>query len=61
VPAKSKAQQAFMAVQLDKKRRGKKTDVDMSAEQLEEFASTPTKKLPEKAKPARKRSSKASY
>jgi hypothetical protein len=50
-----------MAVQLDKKRRGKKTDVEMSAAQLEEFASTPTKKLPEKVKPARKRSSKASY
>ena len=59
MPAKSKAQQAFMAVQLDKKRRGKKTDVDMSAEQLEEFASTPTKPLPAKAK--RKKASKSNY
>jgi hypothetical protein len=48
-----------MAVQLDKKRRGKKTDVDMSAEQLEEFASTPTKPLPAKVK--RKKASKSSY
>jgi len=58
MPAKSKAQQAYMAIQLEKKRAGKKTDVDLSTEQLTDFASTKTKKLPEKV---RKKGSKASY
>jgi len=59
MPAKSKAQQAYMAIQLEKKRAGKKTDVEMSAAQLEDFAATKTKKLPEKVKA--KKGSKTSY
>lgn len=59
MPAKSKAQQAYMAIQLEKKRAGKKIDVDMSEASLEDFASTKTKKLPEKVK--KTKASKASY
>lgn len=59
MPAKSKAQQRFMGAELARKRAGKETETDMSAAQLEDFASTPTKKLP--AKPTKKRGSKAAY
>lgn len=47
-----------MAIQLEKKRAGKKTDVDMSEASLADFAATKTKKLPEKVK---KKGSKAQY
>lgn len=54
MPAKSKKQQQFMAIELMKKRQGKKTKTDMSEKQLEDFASTSTKKLPKKVKPKKK-------
>lgn len=60
MPAKSKAQQRFMGAELKRKREGKETQTDMSATQLEDFASTKTKKLPEKVK-AKKRGSRARY
>lgn len=49
-PAKSKAQQRFMGAELGRKRAGKKTRTGMSAKQLKEFAGTPRKGLPAKAK-----------
>ncbi len=50
MPSKSKAQQRFMGAELARKREGKKTQTDMSEKQLEEYASTKRKGLPEKAK-----------
>ena len=50
LPAKSKKQQRFMGADLARKRAGKKTRTGMSAKQLEEYASTPRKGLPTKAK-----------
>ena len=47
-PAKSKAQQRMMAMDLARKRAGKKTKTHMTEKQMEEFASTPTKHLPMK-------------
>lgn len=40
MPAKSKAQQRFMAAELQRKREGKHTKTGMSERQLREFAST---------------------
>ena len=51
MPAKSKAQQRLMGADLARARAGKKTRTGMSANQLEDYASTPTKGLPEKTKP----------
>ena len=45
-PAKSKKQQMFMAMELQRKRAGKKTRTSMTERQLEEFASTKRAKLP---------------
>jgi hypothetical protein len=59
MPAKSKAQQRFMGAELARKRAGKETTTDMTAAQLEDFASTKTKKLPAKVKA--KKGSKSSY
>lgn len=53
MPAKSKAQQRFMGAELARKRKGMKTRTGMSAEQLEEFASTKRKGLPKRAKAKR--------
>ena len=50
MPAVSKKQQEFMAIQLAKKRAGKKTKVKMTEKQLEEFARTKRKGLPNKKK-----------
>lgn len=50
MPAKSKAQQQMMGAELARKRAGKKTRTGMTEKQLEEFASTPRKGLPCKAK-----------
>jgi hypothetical protein len=50
VPAKSKKQQQFMGIELDKKRHGKPTKTDMTEQQLVDFAATPTKKLPTRVK-----------
>lgn len=50
MPAKSKAQQRFMGAELARKRKGMKTKSGMSEGQLEEFASTPRKGLPKRAK-----------
>ena len=48
MPAVSKAQQGFMGAELARKRAGKKTKSGMSEKQLEEFAGTKRKGLPEK-------------
>ncbi len=49
MPPKSEKQRKFMAMQLAKKRAGKKSDVDMSEKQLKEFATKPKgKRLPRK-------------
>ena len=48
MPSVSKKQQRFMGTELARKRAGKKTKTDMSAKQLEEYASTKRKGLPEK-------------
>lgn len=50
MPARSKKQQEFMAIQLAKKKAGKKTSVDMTEAQLEEYAKTKRKGLPTKVK-----------
>lgn len=50
MPAKSKKQQMFMAIELERKRKGQKTKTEMSAQQLEDFASTSRKGLPNKIK-----------
>ena len=55
MPAKSKAQQRLMAADLARKRAGKKTVTGMSEKQLEEFAQTKRKGLPEKKKKKKKK------
>jgi hypothetical protein len=50
MPAESQKQQEFMGAELARKRAGKKTKTKMSVKQLLEFASTPRKGLPVKAK-----------
>lgn len=50
MPAKSKAQQRFFGAELGRKRTGKKTRTGMSAAQLKEYAATPRKRLPARAK-----------
>ena len=54
MPAKSRAQQRFFGAELARKRRGKKTITGMSEKQLEEFARTKTKGLPERIKYGKK-------
>jgi len=48
MPAKSQAQQKFMGADLARTRAGKKTRTKMSVKQLEDFASTKRKSLPER-------------
>ncbi len=48
MPAKSKSQQRFMGAELARKEAGKKTKTGMPEKQLKEFASTPSKGLPNK-------------
>ena len=50
MPSVSRKQQMLMALDLARKRAGKKTRTGMSAKQLEEFASTKTKGLPKRKK-----------
>ena len=50
MPEKSKQQQMFMAMELKRKRAGKKTKTKMSAQQLEEYAETKRSGLPLKRK-----------
>lgn len=50
MPAKSKKQQKLMGADLARKRAGKKTRTGMTEKQLEEFASTKRKGLPERKK-----------
>lgn len=57
-PARSKAQQRLAGADLARVRAGKKTRTGMSATQLEEYASTPTKGLPSKVKPKKQGKSK---
>mgnify|MGYP001567992092 FL=1 len=49
-PSVSKAQQRLMAIDLARKRAGKKTKTGMSEKQLRDYASTPRKNLPAKKK-----------
>jgi len=46
MPAKSKAQQEFMAIELAKKRKGEKAKTSMSESELKKFAATKRKGLP---------------
>ena len=56
MPAVSKKQQRFLGAELARKRAGKRTRTGMTEGQLEEYASTPTKRLPLRApKPRRRR------
>ena len=50
MPSVSKRQQQFMGAELGRKRAGKKTKTKMSEKQLEEYASTKTKGLPDHSK-----------
>lgn len=49
-PAVSQAQQAFMGAELRRKRAGKRTRTGLSEAQLAEFAATPRKGLPARAR-----------
>jgi hypothetical protein len=53
MPAKSKAQQEMMGADLGRARAGKKTRTGMSEKQLEDFASTKRRGLPQKVKKKR--------
>jgi Protein of unknwon function (DUF3008) len=55
MPSKSKVQQEFMGADLARKRAGKKTKTGMSEKQLEDFASTKRKGLPQRVKPKGKK------
>ena len=55
MPSHSKAQQRFMGAELARKRAGKATQTEMSEAQLEDFAATPTAKLPEHVKKKKKK------
>jgi len=50
MPSVSKKQQRFMALELERKRAGKKTKTHMAKKQLEEFAGTKRKGLPNRKK-----------
>ena len=50
MPAKSKAQQRLMGIDLKRKREGKQTITGMSERQLKEYASTRRKGLPGRKK-----------
>jgi hypothetical protein len=52
MPSVSKAQQRFMGMELAKQRKTGSNATGMSAQQLSEFAATPTKGLP-KHKPVK--------
>ncbi len=55
MPAKSKAQQRFMGAELERKREGKKAKTNMTTKQLEEFASTKRKGLPNRVSKNKKK------
>jgi hypothetical protein len=50
VPAKSKAQQRFFGAELGRARAGKRTRTGLPEQKLEEFASTPRRGLPKRAR-----------
>ena len=50
MPAKSKAQQEFMGMDLRRARMGERTKTGMSEKQLEDFAGTKRKGLPQRVK-----------
>lgn len=52
-PARSKSQQRFFSAELARKRAGKKTRTGMSEKKLRDFAKTPGKTLPAKARKKR--------
>jgi hypothetical protein len=51
MPAKSKAQQKFFGMMLNKKRKGQPTGLGMTEPQIEDFAGTKTRGLPAKVAP----------
>lgn len=53
MPSTSRKQQRFMGADLARARAGHKTRTGMTKAQLEEYASTPRKGLPAKAKPVK--------
>ncbi len=53
-PSVSKRQQRYMAMELERKRKGQKTKTGMSEKQLEEFAHTRRKGLPARKKKKQK-------
>lgn len=55
MPSVSKKQQGFMGADLARKRAGKKTRTGMTEKQLKDYAKTPTKNLPTRKAPARKK------
>jgi hypothetical protein len=55
MPARSKAQQRLMGADLARARAGKRTRTGMTRAQLEEYASTPRKGLPDRVKPKARR------
>jgi len=50
MPAKSKAQQELMGADLERARKGQKTRTGMTTSQLEDFARTKRKGLPQRVK-----------
>lgn len=55
MPATSKRQQELMGAELARKRAGKRTRTGMTIQQLEDFARTPRKGLPQSARKRRGR------
>ena len=53
MPAVSRKQAKLMGADLARARAGKRTRTGMSKAQLEDYASTPRKNLPERKKPKR--------
>jgi len=51
MPAKSKAQQGFFGAELARQRAGMATETGLDPSQLEDFAATKTKGLPQHKKP----------
>jgi hypothetical protein len=54
MPAKSRKQQQFFGAELARKRAGKATETGLAEETLADFAATPRKGLPTKAKKGKK-------
>lgn len=55
MPSRSRAQQRFFGSELDRARKGKKTQTGLAEATIEDFAATKLAKLPEKVKPKAKK------